>query len=86
MINEEERQKRREEKIARMHEIEKIAETLTDQEVEKLVPESELVKKLPLFIRTIDGEKITAESFDALAASIRRSMAGAIVLDTGLTK
>lgn len=76
----------KEEKIARMHEIEKIAETLTDQEIEKLVPESELCKKLPLFIHTVDGKRPNEESLMALAYIIRRSMAGAIVLDSGLTK
>jgi len=84
MLNEEERQRIREEKIKRMHSIDKLGEALTDEDIEKLVSEVDLCKKLPIFIRTIDGKKPTAESLDILAKKIRRYMAAEIVMDRGL--
>lgn len=55
----------------RADEIAAIGETLTEEEIERLVPESQLVKKLPVYFH----KKMTEEELDLFIKHQRRFLA-----------
>jgi len=69
---------RRAEKIAHAKRISEVAATISDEEAEKLIPEEELVNKLPHPISIPPG--FTEDQLDGLAKLIRKSLAAEKIL------
>ena len=81
-MDRQEMERRRAEKIERANQARAAAQSLSEDEINALVKEEELVKHLPVFVRTKDNKRLTSEQVDALIFAIRRQLAGEKVLDS----